>query len=193
MLLAGSKRIGIFHDGTSKRCVRPGPGAANATGPGDPGHGRGHRGLRDRHRAASAAAALGGADLADRDPVERRALAEGDARLRARHHRRRHLWGRHRDPDPLFDRGRPVGPAGAGGRATRLRRRDQPEPQCSDGHRHHRAAGSDDASFRSHDIGNRSGQRGRGRRNHGIAWSRSWCCPRARCARSAPARQGCSS
>src|SRR5439155_20103842 len=119
---------GTFGDGTRKTAVRPDPVAANATGAGDPGHGGGDRGLCARHRAAFAAAALGRADLADRDPDERRAFAEGDARLHARHDRRRHLWRRYRDPDSLFQRSWAVGPAGALGRPARVHRRDQSEP-----------------------------------------------------------------
>src|SRR6476620_4929835 len=79
----------------------------------DPTRGRGGGSLRDRQSAASDAAAMGGADLAHRDPDERRPLAEGDPGLHAWHGRGRGLWRRHRDVDPAFRRRRIAGAAGA--------------------------------------------------------------------------------
>ena len=118
------------------------------------------------HGAASDAAAMGGADLADRHPDERRPVAEGDPRLHARHGRRRDLWRRHRGADPAFRRGRLAGAAGAGGRAAGLHRRHQSQPERRHGDGRDRAAGSDHEPRQSAGFRDRSRHRGHRRRAH---------------------------
>ncbi|OIQ64476.1 hypothetical protein GALL_539720 [mine drainage metagenome] len=66
------------NDRIAKTAVRLDPVPQDATGAGLQGHLGGGGRLRDRNRAASDAAAMGRADLADRDPDERRPVAEGD-------------------------------------------------------------------------------------------------------------------
>ena len=113
---------------------------------------------------------MGGADIADRQPDERRAFPESNPRLHARHHRRRDLWRCHRGADPAFRRRQSAGAVGAGGDAARLHRRHQSEPQFGDGDGRDRAAGSDHAPRRQPaQLGVRSGSRSHRRRAHGTA------------------------
>src|SRR5229473_3288612 len=84
------------HDRLLETPVRLGAVPEGTTGPGAQGHRGGCRRVRDRERAASDVAAMGGADVAYCHSDERRPIAEGDPRLYARDRGRRDLWRRHR-------------------------------------------------------------------------------------------------
>src|ERR1700722_7612403 len=76
---------------------RPPPAAAN---PAPPGHGRRAAGVSAGPGLAPASSALGGSDVADRDPDELGPLGESCERLSDRHLRGSRLWRCACDPDP---------------------------------------------------------------------------------------------
>ncbi len=143
-------------------------------------------------RVASDVAAVGGADVADRDPDERRPIAEGDPRLHVRDDRRRDLWRRHRGADPAFRRGgllallvlavaplafiAAINPSLNAATVTAVIVLLVPTMQPRQPAR----------------FGDRSRHRGHGRRAHRASGVVSGAAVAGASARSAPARRGCS-
>jgi hypothetical protein len=103
--------------------------------------------------AAPSLAVVGGHDRRHRDADERRAVAEGNARLSRGDARRRDLRRRHRRADTACERNR----AARGSRPRRgsacLHRGDKPQILRRAGHRHHRVVASGDHPRESGRLG----------------------------------------